>query len=107
MFWYVGAKKGTHIMTTNNLSLKSHVLTEKDLGLPIGRSPKPRLVLLLLMCIGLLGVTAVCTKCNRRVFQYISYVAVIGKSREQSTVTGKIMGHNRPTGRGFEECCVS
>jgi len=38
-FWYVGAKKRTHIMTTNNLSLKSHVLTEKDLGLPIVRSP--------------------------------------------------------------------
>jgi len=36
MFWYLGAKKRTHIMTTNNLSLKSHVVIENDLGLPIG-----------------------------------------------------------------------
>jgi len=33
------------MMTTNNLSLKSHVLTEKDLSLPMGWSPKPRFVL--------------------------------------------------------------
>jgi len=31
-FWYVGAKKRTHMMTTNNLSLKSRVLAEKNLG---------------------------------------------------------------------------
>jgi len=35
-FWYVGAKIGTLMMTTNNISLKSHVLTEKDLSLPMG-----------------------------------------------------------------------
>jgi len=58
-------------MTTNNLSLKSHVVTEKDLGLPIGRSPKPGFLLAVLMC-RLNGVTTVCTKCNSRVFQYIS-----------------------------------
>jgi len=37
-------------MTTNNLSLKSHVLTEKDLGLPVCRSPKSMLLLAVLMC---------------------------------------------------------
>ena len=31
-------RKKTHMMTTNNLCLKSHVLTEKDLGLPIAQS---------------------------------------------------------------------
>jgi len=36
-------------MTTNNLSLKSHVLTEKDLGLPVCRSPKSMLLLAVLM----------------------------------------------------------
>ena len=42
--------KRTHMMTTNNISLKSHVLTEKDLGLPTDRSPKPRFLLAVLMC---------------------------------------------------------
>jgi len=66
-YWYIRVKKVTHMMTTNNLSLKSHVLTEKDLDLPVGRSPKPRFLLAVLMC-RLTGVTAVCTKCNRRIF---------------------------------------
>ena len=30
----VGWSEKTHMMTTNNLSLKSDVITEKDLGLP-------------------------------------------------------------------------
>jgi len=93
-------------VTTNNLSLnlKSHALTEKDL--PIGRNPKPiiKLLLVVLMC-RLTGVTAVCTKCNRRVFQFIS--VYVGKSREQSTLTGKFLGHNRPTDHAFEECYAS
>ena len=50
VYCYAGAKKGTHMMTTNNISLKSHVLTQKDLGLPVGRSPKPRFLLAVLMC---------------------------------------------------------
>jgi len=67
-FRYVGAKK-THmmrLMITNYLSLKSHVLAKKDL-------PKPEALLTVrfnLMC-RLTGVTAVCTKCNKRVFQYV------------------------------------
>ena len=31
----------------------------------------------------------------------------IGKSRKQLTVTGKFLGHNRPTDHAFEECYVS
>jgi len=48
VFWYVGAKKGTHMMTTNNLSLKSRVLTEKDLDLPVGRNYRYRLAVLIM-----------------------------------------------------------
>ena len=50
VFGTLERKKGTHMMTTNNISLKSHVLTEKDLGLPTDRSPKPRFLLAVLMC---------------------------------------------------------
>jgi len=46
VFWYIGVKKITHMMTTNKLSLKSHVLTEKDL--PVGKSPKHRFLLAVL-----------------------------------------------------------
>jgi len=35
------------------------------------------------------------------------YFRYIGKSREQSTVTRKFLGHNRPTDHVFEECYAS
>ena len=47
----------------------AHILIENDLR--IDRSPKHRFLLAVLMCT-LTGVTAVCKKCNRCVFQYIS-----------------------------------
>jgi len=38
-------------MISSNLSLKSHVLTEKDLDVPLGRSPRPRFLLAVLIII--------------------------------------------------------
>ena len=82
-------RKEELLMTTNSLSLKKSCANWK--GFRATSRPKPE-AWVLACGLRLTGVTAVCTKCNRRVFQYIS-VYRTGKSREQSTVTEKFLGH--------------
>ena len=64
------------------------------------RSPKP--IFLLEVCVGLMGLLQFAQNAIDASFD-ISLFRYIRKSREQSTVTGKFLEHNRPTDHAFEE----
>ena len=67
-------RKEELMMTTNSLSLKSHVLTEKGLGLPVGRSPKPRFLLAVLGLLGLLQFAQNVIDASFNIFRYIGQI---------------------------------